>query len=560
METTLQCPSAEQWQRIQEWDFADADPEQFASHLEECAACAARVEGLTKRSFGRVMLASDDIDETLDPAHLERLVSRFLPPRQPLPETTDRPPPAGSSASWSVSSDAESPELDDPAATKPAMAIAPEHLQLGPFRMTRLIAGGGMGVVYEAWDRQLERRVAVKVMRPDLAGDDNARQRFFQEGKTLAAVNSEHVVKIHHVDWEGKVPYLAMEYLDGCDLENSLASRTEPITAADILHVAQDALSGLVAAHAAGLIHRDIKPTNLWVVQGNGRVKLLDFGLTRRLEGGGMLTRRNAILGTPAFMSPEQACGEAVDARTDLFSLGVVLYRMAAGSSPFHRDPTMSTLGAIVSFDPPPLTNLPQEVSGFIARLMSKDRGARPKDAATALAELQAIERRRLHPPAPRRRKRVAEALAAVAIIIAATVIIIIRDSNGRPIAKFVIPGDAAKGGKAEIIDPKTGKIVTVPFGPENASSKKAQAENSTIKEIAVGARVAVVPTADADSVFAYADKSGGQPHELRGTLATGTRGEVLAIDKENGRCRLHLEDTTINDIWLSLDHIEQAK
>ncbi len=264
---------------------------------------------------------------------------------------------------------------------------------LGQFRLVRELGRGGMGVVYEATDEMLRRRVALKVMNAQTAADATFRARFLREGQAVAALKSDHVVNVYAAGEHGGVLYLAMEFIDGPTLDGWLKTRT--VTTADVLWVARDMLAGLASAHARNLIHRDIKPGNLMYDPATRRFKLLDFGLVRDLApaaGGHAPTATQAIVGTPAYMSPEQARQQKLDPRSDLFSAGTVLYRLVIGQSPFSRESIIDVLHAVVHEPPPPLAGVPKPLSDFVARLMEPDPADRPNDAGAALDELRAVE------------------------------------------------------------------------------------------------------------------------------------------------------------------------
>ncbi|HEY1191319.1 MAG TPA: serine/threonine-protein kinase, partial [Gemmata sp.] len=248
--------------------------------------------------------------------------------------------------------------------------------KLGPYRVTGLLGSGGMGFVFRGEDDALLRPVALKVMRPEVAAHPSAHERFLREGRATAALRSDHVVIIYTVGEHAGLPFLAMELLEGTPLDKWLERREGRKGApADAVRVAMDALRGLAVAHEKGRVHRDVKPSNLWVEEPSGRIKVLDFGLTRGKDDG--LTLHGTVVGTPAYMSPEQADGLAVDARADLFSLGAVLYRVLTGGSPFARPEALAALLAVKTVEPPPLAALvpgvPAKLAQFVHRLLAKD-------------------------------------------------------------------------------------------------------------------------------------------------------------------------------------------
>jgi WD40 repeat protein/serine/threonine protein kinase len=275
--------------------------------------------------------------------------------------------------------------------------------RLGPFRVIKLLGSGGMGSVFQAVDCQLERYVALKVLRPRLAGAEVARQRFLREARMAAALEHDHVVAIYQVGEDRGIPYLAMPLLRGQTLQDRIqgAARLE---IKEAIRIAREVAEGLAAAHEQGLVHRDVKPANVWLEEATGRVKILDFGLARSAEEeeAGRLTQDGTILGTPAYMAPEQASGgRAVDHRSDLFSLGCLLYRMLTGKIPFAASSHAAMLLAITKTDPvPPCTlnpQVPPPLDALTLGLLAKDPAARPPSARAVVEALRALE---LPPPA----------------------------------------------------------------------------------------------------------------------------------------------------------------
>jgi WD40 repeat protein len=296
----------------------------------------------------------------------------------------------------------------NPADTESTAFLSPpqqpgEIGRLGSYRVLKVLGAGGMGVVFLAEDPELKRLVALKAMKPDLARNASGRQRFRREAQAAAAVKHDHVVTIYQVSEDRGIPYLALEYLEGQPLDEVL-NRGGPLPLAEVLRLGRQMAAGLQAAHARGLIHRDIKPANIWLESKGApgapptgaRVKLLDFGLARAAADDLNLTQIGTLVGTPAYMAPEQARGEAVDHRSDLFSLGCVLYRMCTGQGAF-RGTTHSALLLAVATDvpvPPCEVNpaVPQALSDLVKRLLAKKPEERPESAAAVGAALHAIE------------------------------------------------------------------------------------------------------------------------------------------------------------------------
>jgi uncharacterized protein (TIGR03067 family) len=247
--------------------------------------------------------------------------------------------------------------------------------RLGGYDVLEIIGRGGMGVVLKGFERELKRCVAIKVLAPHLAQSSLARKRFTREAQAAAAIVHPNVMAIHQVLPNGRLPFLVMPLLAGESLAERLAAQGV-LELKEILRIGMQAAAGLAAAHEQGLVHRDVKPANLLLEKGVERAMLTDFGLACAADDVS-LTRYGIIAGTPQYMSPEQAQGEAVDGRSDLFSLGCVLYEMASGVSPFRADSTMATLRRLIDEPPQALVSLnPELPPWFVAivdRLLEKD-------------------------------------------------------------------------------------------------------------------------------------------------------------------------------------------
>lgn len=273
----------------------------------------------------------------------------------------------------------------------------PEYI--GAYRLESLLGRGGMGEVFLAWDERLERRVAIKRIREDAFALARQRERFRREARMAARLSHAAVVQVHDLVLDDSGDAIVMEYVQGTTLAERMAQG--PLAAADAVRLAREIAEGLAAAHGAGLIHRDLKAENV-IVTPQGRAKILDFGLarpmTREMAGGeDLLTHHGAVIGTSYAMSPEQAGGEELDERSDLFSLGVLLRQMLTGRSPFLAENSLGTLKRVLTEQPPPLASvrpdLPAGLASLADSLLAKNRDQRPRSAGKVARELEGIER-----------------------------------------------------------------------------------------------------------------------------------------------------------------------
>ncbi len=311
----------------------------------------------------------------------------------------------GGSATGASPPVADPPDSPDLGFLEPARA-AGELGRLGEHRILRVLGHGGMGLVLLAEDPGLQRQVAVKVMLPECARGESSRQRFLREGRAMAALKSDHVVTVHQVGQVGDVPFLAMELLQGETLAARL-KRGGQLPWREVVQVGLETAEGLAAAHECGLIHRDVKPANLWLedrASKGVRVKVLDFGLAHAADGQDQLTQSGTVMGTAGYMAPEQADGQPVDSRADLFSLGCVLYHAATGRQPFTGPSVRAILKKVLLDQPPPparvCSELPVALSELIEQLLAKEPHQRPASARAVIAALQAILRTQ-PPPLP---------------------------------------------------------------------------------------------------------------------------------------------------------------
>ncbi|HUA15572.1 MAG TPA: protein kinase [Verrucomicrobiae bacterium] len=275
--------------------------------------------------------------------------------------------------------------------------------QVSHYRILGKLGGGGMGVVYEAEDLKLGRHVALKFIPENLAGDPKSLERFTREARAASQLNHPNICTIHGIEDNNGHPFIVMEKLDGVSLKQNIAGH--PMDVEKVLDVGVQVADALVASHAKGIVHRDIKPANIFLTPG-GQVKVLDFGLAKLVHNLGSdddpgadnsLTAVGVIPGTAVYMSPEQARSETVDARSDLFSFGVVLYEMATGKKPFTGNNSLLTLDAVLHSKPIPPRDLnpkiPIELEGIIGKAMEKDRNHRYQSAAEMKSDLTLLKR-----------------------------------------------------------------------------------------------------------------------------------------------------------------------
>ena len=264
--------------------------------------------------------------------------------------------------------------------------------RFGRYEIVEVLGRGGMGIVLKGFDKALNRYSAIKVLAPHLASSGAARRRFAREAKSAAAVVHEHVVPIHTVDEEQGLPYLVMPVIDGQSLQQRI-SRDGPLEVREVLRIGVQIAKGLAAAHEQGLVHRDVKPANVLLENGVERVMLTDFGLARAADDANM-TQSGSLAGTPEYMSPEQARGADIDSRSDIFSLGSVLYFMCTGHAPFRAATTMGVLHRITSDSQRSLCSVNEEIPAWLDAIVGKllekdpsDRFQTASDVATLLAD-----------------------------------------------------------------------------------------------------------------------------------------------------------------------------
>lgn len=372
------CPSHAELQQLLGDLPSDSQGEQLASHLESCERCQAKLE--------EIATGGTNLSEVVEGLHQAEPVaeSAYWPAIRAAGQQQAAYAPTIAATPRFRTKDSSTDFLLPP--TDPAYLGRLAH-----FDVMRVIGRGGMGIVLEAFDTRLQRHVALKVLDPELAHDEVSRQRFCREARAAASITHENVVAVHQVEHaaEGELPYLVMQLIAGETLEQRLM-RERRLSAKEIVRISLQIAQGLAAAHAQGLTHRDIKPGNILLEPPHDRVKLTDFGLAR-IADDVKLTRTGFVTGTPLYMAPEQAMGQSGDARSDLFSLGAIMYEMCAGQPPFQGDSALGILRQITETKHRPLRELAPETPDWLAEMVDELLAKRPEDryqTATDVAEV----------------------------------------------------------------------------------------------------------------------------------------------------------------------------
>ncbi len=346
--------------------------ELLALHLTECETCRASLEQLAADQGSWKSVVKVLRDETSGEHAAARNAGSSLIPRAPLSADDDdfHDGPALKPSDFIV-------DFLEPSENKDSLG------RLSNIEIREFIGQGAHGIVLKGFQEELNRLVAVKVMAPHLASVVAARKRFAREARATAAIVHPNVMPILHVDSSGQLPFLVMPYVDCESLQDRL-DREGSLPILDILRISLQVARGLAAAHAQGLVHRDVKPANILLERGVERVMLTDFGLARAVDDA-TLTRSGLIAGTPHYMSPEQARGEGVDARSDLFSLGSVLYAMSTGRPPFRAETTYGILRRVTDETARPMRELNPEVpvwfDAIVMKLLTKSAAERFESA-----------------------------------------------------------------------------------------------------------------------------------------------------------------------------------
>ena len=389
------CPTQEELKKCVYNQLSANEIETLKSHVKMCPKCRVSFTTILKEKVGQENQGIGPIPPgTKADAKASSIapVSAMQNPENAAQQKTDNP-------LYSTQQKVITPQL------KPAYPFLEPPTKpggigcLGDYELIRVLGEGGMGIVFEADDKRLGRKVALKVLRPELT-DESFRQRFEREGKISSSIQDDNICLVYQVGVHNSVSYMAMEFLKGEDLDAKL-KRDGWLPIPVVFKIAKQMALGLAVAHEKKLIHRDIKPANVWLESSGSvgdfkRVKLLDFGLAKSTEVESTLTAKGMIVGTPNYMAPEQICGEPLDERADLFSLGCVMYRMLSGKIPFEKENTLAVLHAVVESEIPALNDLdqklPKEVYGLMTKLLSKNPADRPATARKVVSMIEAIE------------------------------------------------------------------------------------------------------------------------------------------------------------------------
>ena len=370
---SIACPPAELLKALLDGTLPEDQQLPTQSHVDGCAACQHVLETLVAGT------------ESWDAA-VGHLRGKSAPPDAAILSAAIR--------NLKADEFIEASAREGSAAMKPLDFLEPSDQpgsigRLGVYEVSEVVGQGGMGVVLKAFDPSLHRVVAVKVLAPYLAHNPLARKRFIREAQAIAAVCHDHVITIHAIDESAEQPKIVMQFISGMSLQEKLDTEGS-LDLKEILRIGMQTAFGLAAAHAQGLVHRDVKPSNILLENGIQRVKLTDFGLARAVDDAS-LTQSGVIAGTPQYMAPEQANGDAVDHRADLFSLGSVMYAMCVGHSPFRASTTMGVLKRVCHDPPRPIQELNPDIPDWLCAIVMKLLAKQPGDrfqSAKSVAEV----------------------------------------------------------------------------------------------------------------------------------------------------------------------------
>lgn len=375
MKPNQRCPEVEELRKLLDGTLSGDRQQACTNHMDSCHGCQSKLEGIATGG-SNLSQVIEHLDDSEPPAN-----SGYWKAAQALEDAVQETfVPASSVRRRDLTLD-----FLDPASDSAYLG------RIAQFDVMRILGRGGMGVVLEAFDSRLQRNVALKVLDPELAGDDVARQRFCREARAAASITHENVVAVHQVEKSGEagLPFLVMQLISGESLDQRL-TREKKLPIREIVRISLQVAHGLAAAYEQGLIHRDIKPGNILLEDSHDSVKLTDFGLARVVDDV-KLTRTGFVSGTPLYMAPEQAIGAEADHRSDLFSLGAIMYEMCAGEPPFSGDSALMILKQITDAKHRPIREINPAIPDWLAETVDRLLAKNPADriqSATLLAEL----------------------------------------------------------------------------------------------------------------------------------------------------------------------------
>ena len=366
------------WNRLVENDLPEVEAHELTSHLEVCVSCREKFESLCA-----------SVDWWNDSSSILKLIET----ESGIFKSNDR-----RSQDYSFSQ-ADETKCGTEAKASPLVVISglkpsqePAALgELGDYVIREVIGYGGMGTVLKAWDKRLSRVVAIKVLHPHLASSGAARVRFAREAQAVASISHPNVVPIHDVADDHSQPYIVMGYVSGGSLQDKL-DKDGPLSLEESLRIALQIAEGLEAAHSHALVHRDIKPANILLEARWQRVLITDFGLARALDDAS-ITASGHLAGTPQYMSPEQSRGDKIDHRSDLFSLGSVMYAMLAGRPPFRAENAVAIMQKVSHERPRPIYEIQDNLPFWVNQLIERFHSKNPKDRVSTAVEASQLIR-----------------------------------------------------------------------------------------------------------------------------------------------------------------------
>jgi serine/threonine protein kinase/WD40 repeat protein len=377
------CPQESRLSQLLEGTLNIEQEAALAEHLRDCVACRKRFDELA--GGDRALVGASDTAADDSPQDDDAFIQMMDQLRAERPEKTIAPTETAADSTYHSRFLNTETSLGFLSPSDRSQSLG----RLGEYEIAGVVGSGGMGMVLRAQQTTLERTVAVKVLKPDKAANAVARKRFTEEARKAAAISHDHVVTIHGVGEENGFPYIVMEYIVGISLEDRIR-RTGTLKVAEVLRIGMQAAAGLAAAHAQGLVHRDIKPANILLENGVERVKITDFGLARATDDT-QLTESGVVAGTPEYMSPEQAEGHRVDHRSDLFSLGAVMYAMCTGRSPFRGKTVAAVIRRVCDDTPRPIRGLNPEIPDWLVQIIDRLLAKNPDDRFQTAEEVRAL-------------------------------------------------------------------------------------------------------------------------------------------------------------------------